>query len=397
MKLHTITLKDICYKLTFIYLFFSVFEFYINATIGHISRYFMLLYTCIVLFDFISSKKVRHISYQQLFLGCWLIYSCISIIWSTNRGQANVYIFTFVTMTIVFICVLNNSFDDNQINKLLTFFQICSLLLCILGVFFSAPLLDDTTNDIRYVLYIGGVRPDPNYLLALYVISIQVGFYRLLNRKNGRIFNLISILLGSYVILYTGSRSGIVIIAVSLLIIGFSRLQRVSITKKIGMLFGAVILLILIGYLAVQFIPLETLYRVFGIGDLKFMDGTGRVEGWIKDFSEWDNWAAVIFGMGFGSNTAHSTLITFLLEFGILGFSLYIIPVMALFFFHIKTQNSLAVAILVGGMIQAFLCPATNMRFFWNAMIVPALMLNMKTDDVYAKGKWKIIRKGDSV
>lgn len=395
MKLYTITLKHICYKLTFIYLFFSVFEFYINATIGHISRYFMLLYTCILLIDFFLNKKVCHVSCQQFFLGCWLIYSCMSIIWSTNREQANVYVFTFVTMTVVLICVLNNSLDDNKINKLITFFQICSVLLCILGVFFSAPLLDDTTNDIRYVLYIGGVRPDPNYLLALYVISIQIGFYRLLNKKNRKLFNLISILLGSYVILYTGSRSGIVIIAVSLLIIGFSRLQHVSFTKKIGMILGATILLILIGYLAIQFIPLETLYRVFGIGDLKFMDGTGRIEGWIEDFSKWDNWAVVIFGMGFGSNTAHSTLITFLLEFGILGFSLFIIPVIALFLSHFKAKNSLAIAILIGGMIQAFLCPATNMRFFWNAMIVPALMLNMKTDDAYARGKRKIIRRGD--
>ena len=374
--------RNLTYKLTFIYLFFSVFEFYINATIGNVTRFFMLFYCLVCFFETLSSGKLRKVSYCQFSVLLWLVYSLITICWSTNITQVKVYIFTFVTMSFLWFCVLANDYTHDQIDSLLSFFQVCSLVLCILGLFFSAPLLEDGTNNIRYVLYINGSRADPNYLLALYVINVQIGLYRLLNYEKNRIFNIVSVLLGCVAILYTGSRSGILILGVSFLVIGWNKLKNISFAKKIGLLVGVIIGLVVLYYIASRFIPEATLNRVLGIGDLKYTNSTGRIESWTRRFEAWKGFNNIFFGMGFGSNTAHSTLLSFILEFGILGFSLYLYPVCCVLIQNIKTKNSLAIALMLGGLIQAFMCPATNMRFFWNAMIIPSLLINKMSNSV---------------
>ena len=143
-----------------------------------------------------------------------------------------------------------------------------------------------------------------------------------------------------------------------------------------GIVIGASALLLVAYYVAYTFIPEATFNRVLGIGALSFSNSTGRVESWMIRFGRWNTFYYRIFGMGFGSNTAHSTLISFVLEFGIFGFLLYLIPTLTIVKKCINARNSLAIALFTGGMLQAFLCPATNMRFFWNAMIIPILMIN---------------------
>lgn len=386
-----LTMHRTIYILTYIYIFFSVFEFYINATIGHISRYFMLLYTLVLVISFIFYGGIRRVKNLQLLYICWMIYALMTVSWSSNIYIFRVYAFTFITMTIVLVCMLSFSFKTEEMKRIIFFYQICSLILCVLGVFFSKPLLDDYTNNIRYVLYIGGQRADPNYLLALYVISFQIGLYKFLNETKLKAFNAISVLISAYVILYTGSRSGIVIIFVSVLIIAWERIKRVSFIQIIGIIIGAGVLFFVAYIIAYRFIPEATLNRVFGIGSLSFSDSTGRLDSWTVRFGMWNNPLYWIFGMGFGSNTAHSTLLSFVLEFGILGFLLYFIPTFSIAKRCISDKNSLAIALFCGGMIQAFLCPATNMRFFWNAMIIPVLILNSYNSNKTVK-KHEVLR-----
>ena len=386
-----LTLHRSIYILTYIYIFFSVFEFYINATIGHISRYFMLIYTLVLLIWFVFNGSIKKVKYIQLLYICWMIYAVMTVSWSRNIYIFKVYSFTFITMTIALVCMLSISFKIEEMNRLIVFYQICSLILCVLGVFFSKPLLDDFTNNIRYVLYIGGQRADPNYLLALYVICFQIGLYKFLNENNLKVFNAIAVLVSAYVILYTGSRSGIVIIFVSVLIIAWERIKSVSLLQIFGIIIGSGILIILAYLIAYKFIPQATLNRVLGIGSLRFSDSTGRLDSWKNRFGMWNTLSYWIFGMGFGSNTAHSTLLSFVLEFGILGSLLYFIPTFSIAKRCIKDKNALAFALFCGGMIQAFLCPATNMRFFWNAMIIPVIMLNSFTFNKSVK-KHEVLR-----
>ena len=379
------------YILTFVYIFFSVFEFYINATIGHIPRYFMLLYTLILLIWFTFNGSIRRVKYIQVLYICWMLYAIMTVSWSSNIYIFRVYAFTFITMTLVLVCMLGYSFKTEEMKRIIFFYQICSLVLCILGVFFSKPLLDDYTNNIRYVLYIGGQRADPNYLLALYVICFQIGLYKFLNETKLKVFNAISVLISAYVILYTGSRSGILIIFVSVLIIAWERIKSVSFLQIIGIIIGAGVLIFVAYFIAYRFIPEATLNRVFGIGSLSFSDSTGRLDSWTVRFGMWNSPLYWIFGMGFGSNTAHSTLLSFVLEFGIFGALLYFIPTFSIAKRCFNEKNSLAIALFCGGMIQAFLCPATNMRFFWNAMIIPVLILNSYNSNKTVK-KHEVLR-----
>ena len=80
--------------------------------------------------------------------------------------------------------------------------------------------------------------------------------------------------------------------------------------------------------------------------------------------------------MGFGANTTHSTILSFLFEFGLLGFSFFLVPNIFIITQSVKKKNMLALSLYLGGITQAFLCPATQMRFFWNALIIPVWLLN---------------------
>lgn len=376
-------INNICYFLTFIYLFFSIFEYYINGVVGNIVRYFMLFYTIIIAARFVYLKKYLELNKGQFFLLIWFCYSILTCLWSSSTDNIFRYIFTFSTMSIVLIASYSIKFSIFQINKLLWFYQLCSFGLCLLAIFFAAQY--GVYADGRNVLAIGDLMMDPNYLLVLYAISLQVGFYYLIcvERRGNfwRLFDLFSVLVSIYAIFNTGSRSGLIVVVLSLLILINYKLQDVSIVEKLKYLFILLCGLFLLYVASDFFLDEATVNRVLGRGDLAFYNGTGRLEGWADHLELWNTFGAVLFGMGFGSNTAHSTILTFLFEFGIFGTVFYIFAMCLLVREIVLKSNMLAMSILACGMLQAFLCPATSIRFFWNSMIIPVLLINSMDDE----------------
>lgn len=375
-------LKRLIYPGMYIYILFSIFETYINMTIGHIARYYMLLYAAIVFVTCLEEGRFREVTRMKFMWVVWFLYSLATVVWSTDYTQVATYIFTYVTMGVVLLCADFFDFNRQQIDRLMLFYQICSFILCVLGYFFSGAY--SAGNEMRYVLRIGNAYTDPNYLLTLYIICVQIGFYFLINKGRGLILNIASVIVGTYVIFMTGSRSGVVMLVVSLLLLSINKLARVNFIRKVVyIVVASVAILFLLDTLA-KYIPTDTLSRIMGQGIYAYTNGTGRAEWIAADYAEWKGVFNVVMGMGFGSNTTHSTILSFLFEFGIFGTTLFVIPMIALAVYLVKKHNVLALTLMLCGLFQAFICPATNMRFFWNSLIIPIMI---KDVDFSVKGK----------
>ena len=356
-----------------IYFFLSIFEHYINSLNGNRVSLFIFFIAIYLLYRCLLVMKTN-LYVNQIMLLIWFLYYLFTILWSTNIAQAKVYIYAIITMIIIMFSIYGLKFEGRQIDKLLFIFQISSFFLAILGIFFSVSF--DSNNTMRYVLSLWGITTDPNYLLALYAISVEIGLYNIVFKNKLKIFNGIIAAIGIYAILYTGSRSGVVILAVSFFIILSYKGLSLPVLKRLLWVIGAFVS-VLILILAIRlYVPRDTWNRLFGIGDaVDFSDSTGRIEMWSEALSQWKG-AALLFGLGFGSNTTHNTFLTFLTEGGLIGSIPFFMLLGMLIISIFKNRNVLALLLFVPGMIQGFLCPASNMRFFWNAMIVPTLLLN---------------------
>lgn len=356
-----------------VYFFLSIFEHYINFIIGNKVSFFMLFIAIYLLYRCLHVMKTN-LYVNQIMLLIWFLYYLFTILWSTNIPQAKVYIFAMITMIIIMFSIYGLKFDGKQIDKLLFIFQISSFFLAILGMFFSVSF--NSNNTMRYVLSLWGITTDPNYLLALYAISVEISLYNIIFKNKLKIFNGIIAGIGIYAILYTGSRSGVVILAISFFIIFLYKRSSLPVLNKLLWPIGAIMIALALMLTLRSYIPEDTWNRLFGIGDaIAFSDSTGRIDIWTEALSQWKG-AALLFGMGFGSNTTHNTFITFLTEGGLIGSIPFLILLGMLIVSIFKKRNVLALLLFVPGMIQGFLCPASNMRFFWNAMIVPTLLLN---------------------
>ena len=77
MQLSTISSRKLLYGMTFVYLFFSVFEFFINATIGNISRYVMLFYVCCMILSSIKRGTLEQVTGVQISVGILVVHNIV--------------------------------------------------------------------------------------------------------------------------------------------------------------------------------------------------------------------------------------------------------------------------------------------------------------------------------
>lgn len=353
----------------FIYLFLSIYEVYVSELIGNISRPYLVLF---VVFMFLNIR-MRSVTVDQTILFIWLLFYCLSLLWTTNIGQASLYIATIIIMSSIAILCGNCYFSKNFVDTIVAFYKWCSISLAFLGVFYSEPISVD--NSVRMVLTIGGVQPDPNNLVALYTIGSGLALCSLQKDSKHKVVNLLGLFLCVYSILITGSRSGILILGVQFLIWIFYINRGTGVVMKT--LLG-LSLILGIGYIFYNFIDIETMERLLGLGDLEFTDSTGRKDMWQVALEHFCS--SPIVGNGWGSYPAHNTFLTILADIGLVGLGLIILYLSRLYVRILKYNDYYALMIFVSGMIQSFLLDAQNKRFFWNIIILSVLIINSYAD-----------------
>lgn len=346
-----------------LYLFLSIYEGYISPILGSVSRFFLILF----FFYFLIFYGVKKVSVMQGLMLAFLVYYCISIAWTPNIEQAFLYMPTVVIMLLLLIIFSNIHFPLSYVNRLLSVYKYISFSVGILGLFFSKPYKEVLS---RSVLTLFGVQIDPNNLVALYGIGVGLSLYSLVIEGKAKFLNLCISVVNIYCIFSTGSRSGIVLVAVLLLLLLFIKRERISFFNQIVMLF-----FLFLGCIGlISFLPETTVERLLGSDELSFTDGTGREDYWSVGLSLFLQHP--ISGNGWGAFSCHNTFLTMLVDIGLLGFITFLSFLYLLFRRTVNYKTVLPMMLLMIGLLPSFFIDAQNKRLFWNAFLIPILIVN---------------------
>ena len=141
-----------------------------------------------------------------------------------------------------------------------------------------------------------------------------------------------------------------------------------------------ILLVVLICFVVlINFVPEKIIERLFGLGELKFTDGTNReakwAEGWARFLED------PIFGNGWGAFECHNTFLTILVDVGLFG----ALPLGMLFIDivvkSLKKENAYALMVFIPEMVASFFIGAQNKRFFWVAIIISSIMVYCEKGD----------------
>ena len=356
------------------YWFLSTFEGYISGSIGAVSKYYILL---LIFFLLVTAKKLS-ITSSQIAIAMWAIYYMTSLFWSPNPQQGMLYVFSVMGMVVLLLLIMGLHFEKQFVNQCIHMTTIFSLFLGFLGLFFSQQYYGEIES--RRVLTLLGVQLDPNNLIALYASGVGLGLYFFLFGADlkpiARVIYGVGACVNFYDILMCGSRTGVIVLSFLVFILLFFQPGETSKVKKIINRFFIIILIILVAIILVSYLPPEVWERISGQDqNLRFWDSAGRIERWMTGLSIW--WDTnFLFGCGWGAFECHGTFFTFLVDTGLVGMTLLGFSLAQIGFTCIRTRQTQALLIMASGILPAFFIGAQNRRFFWNAIILPVMIIN---------------------
>lgn len=368
-----------CYALFFGYWLLSSFEGYVNGSLGAISRYYIF---ALILFVIITARKLQ-ITASQIAIAIWAIYYVASLLWSPHPEQGMIYFNSVIGMLVLLLLIMGMHFEKKFVDWCVRTMAHSSLILGILGLFYSQPYYGWIQS--RRVLTLFGVQLDPNNMVALYAYGVGLGlyyfFFKLDCKWYIRILYGIASCINIYNILMCGSRSGIVVLVALVLILLVFQPKYESKAKMFVMRILIVIAIVLLAAILISYLPSEVWLRISGQEkNLSFLDSTGRTERWLEGITLW--WDTnFLFGCGWGAFECHGTFFTFLVDTGLIGIMLFGGFLVKIGLDCVKNRRTQALLIMAAGIIPGMLMGAQNRRFFWNAIILPVMIINLYKEE----------------
>lgn len=354
----------------------------LSGTLGSLLKYIALLP---ILVWILNTKK--SIKIPKYFIGqfLWVFWICLSAIWSINSSTSIGRAITNLMFLLLFLSAISNKWTVNDIFLIKKTLVWSSRITAIITLIFS--------SYVEGRLYLSGrIAEDPNYLCAYFLFGIVYVIECLLYKKNTlpKVFAyIIELLLYLYIILYTGSRGGLLSIATAAVIIFLFNKQKKASIKKI-LLIVAVYSAIL---LVITFIP-ESVAMRFSLTAIAESNGTGRFEIWKHaiDVFEESNVLRQLIGygtatirnvfmvFGYPGKVAHNIFIEVLLENGLLGLIIYTFVILRYIITAFKIKDFFAVAIMVGIAVLSLSTSLYAFKPYWNIMIYIGCLYRCQTD-----------------
>lgn len=376
----------------FLYIFLSTFEIYLVPLIGNITKYIMFL--LIMIFCLKGLRQGKFVI-NGVFISVllWFGFKCISIFSGKFNDIIPLHFASQIGFVGFFLIISLYRYQKQQVKKIFLCFWVVSLIFNILSLFFSEPYQVIYTS--RNVLTLFGVQNDPNNCAAFSLFGIIISCYSIFYLKRYYVFSIINLILGSFVVLLTGSRGGLIAIGVVILF-WFLFMKPFNILNLIFRVSVIFLLFVIFLMVAPYVLPPNTINRLFNFfGD----GGSGRLQLWIDAFNLFKT--KPLLGGGWGAATyfnkrfpqaVHNTYLSMLAEGGIVSFSLFIYPYFILIFKGIKKGNKFPLLMLSSMFILCFFIDAINKRFIWNALIISYFSLYLTSEDINVKKQSKIVQ-----
>ena len=358
--------------LIFGFLVLSFFESFLIGSFGAYTRYYIIILIGAIL---LLTKKINFKWYHALYL-LWFILKLVSLYWTPNDYIAKLHLFSHIGMTMLLIISTVVYYKEETISFFYKSLWLISGFMGILMLFFRRPY--HNIVETRQVLYLFGQEMDPNNQAAFLAIGIVISLFYLFNKKH-IFFSLIIMIINLYTILLTGSRGGLVSIFIAALFMILSmKSTKGNLYKKVFL----ISIIILITFFVVRlFLPEDIYKRLFDFST--YASGSNRDIIWINSLDLFLN-GNILIGSGWGAYygyqglelVTHNTFISMLIDVGLIGFSLFFVPIVYSSYYLFRRKNFLPIYLIINILVVSFFLETINKRFFWIPIILIFLEYN---------------------
>lgn len=352
-----------------------------NFGVGSILRYAGVVAMGLALVDVCFVERINvKLDYRTLLLGIWIFFAVFSGMWAVDADGFSHYIGMYIRNAIMFLLISWVPFTKHEVKLMTQGFIIGIAVLLLYMMFFpGAVVYSDWQN--RLTLAIDGEEGlDQNYLATLMSIGYGLVFYDVTDKRSvnfKQIIKLLFCIVCIYYIFLTGSRSGLLGVAI-ISVICFN----LDLKKNIYIILGLLILFIFLIPNILEQLPKDLLER-FSLDAMlgKTSESSSRLEIWriaLKTISE-SNW---LVGNGAGATehligiryykdaAVHNYLLGHILELGLIGVTLFTTLVYKMFkevFFGPYRKQGVA---FIGVIIASLFLDVLTTKFFWGAMML---------------------------
>lgn len=300
------------------------------------------------------------------------VIACLFV--DASAGSMN-YVIGYILNAALYICLSVIPYNKAEL-ELMEKIQI--LLLVILN---ALTLFSNGTHSDRTTLVIMGQTSDPNYFVGYFIFPLTVVLKKLVSGKHP-FWYLILIALCLYSVFLSGSRGGLLAIAVT--IAGFAFLYPSNFVKRFFFLIGGIVLILLLWIVLKPILP-ENIVERMSVEAVVETGGTGRWDIWKSMIKEiLDHPEKLLLGRGITAMhrmlkngslvnvVAHNQMIQITYNQGLIGLLSFLLLTGVSFFRCLKRRKTVSIAILGMMALSVSLSFNQTTRTFWNLIAYAA-------------------------
>lgn len=380
-----------------IFIFFAPLDMILNLTgSGTILKFLGMLIIPIIFLEIIIREVKVNLRYYMIFALLYWIHFGNGLFWSVNPSKTFTGLISMGSLIALFIFMSLRKYNIREYEMIKNSSVFGIIILS------SILIINYSGKFDRGTIVFNEVFVDPNDLAAAFIIPIVFCIDKM--RRNGItkilwIFLFISILIMGYGLLVTGSRGGVLAVLASIFFYSIFSTE-LTIKRKLFNFTSMFILILVIYHFIFQFLPRDVKSRL-SIEAVKETGGTGRVEIWLDALYYFKNMEPIQMFLGNGLGTfasiyeknffsyhgPHNIFLQSLLDGGIFGLTIFLILIISIIWYTIKTKNWVGLSILIGTIVVSLGLETWNKKFFWNAMFFSVLTVVPNINKFHSKNK----------
>lgn len=301
--------------------------------------------------------------------------SAISTLFLEADAESTSHVIGYVLNAALYICLSVIPYNETELELMEKVQIILLIIINALTIFSNGARFDRTTLQIL------GQTCDPNEFVGYFIFPVTIAMKQLVTSKH-RLPYLVLIAVSIYSALLSGSRGGMLAIAITL--VGFACLYPSSFAKRIMFSLGGLVLLLVLWIVFKPMLP-ENIVGRMSVEAVLETGGSGRTDIWksmIRQIIAQPD--KLLFGRGilakhglfvhgiWWNTVAHNHVLQVLYNQGLIGLLSFLFLTGISFFRCLKHRKTVSIAILGMMALSVSLSFNQTTRTFWNLIAYAA-------------------------
>ena len=317
--------------------------------VGSVYRNVTLLLAAILLLAINGTMRLTGKNGNTLVVwSVYVLYTFVALVWSTDFSRS---FNNCLGMLLVYVIAL--TFSHAEVNKIAPrYYDVAWILVGVTCVLFFLFGSTETINEYttRGTLVILGNKTDPNEFSGTFCITASVGAYYAMTGKKWwvRVLNFIAVLFELYVIFAAGSRGALIAAVAAIFVTLFFGIKP-TVKHVVSVTLILLVTVVIVVYAVLPLLSEDVMER-FTVQAILEDGGRGRSSIWKSGLSTYMSGGPfrLLFGFGYGgvvaegfyddTATMHNQFIQILINYGLVGFLLYLV-LLARCFFQLVRHN----------------------------------------------------------